>query len=310
MKLKTLIITAIFLATSTIVHAGDIPFENCDRPYPDTYCNDKYRDAITYLSDNEIIQGYADGTFKPDQTLNRAEMLKIIAEGSALYYEQDSRQLDAYASESCFDDVPANQWFTKYVCYAKAEGWVAGYSDNTFRPSQTVNFVEGLKMTLKGFQIDYNEDASPWYRNLIDTASASNSIPFSITEFDQQLTRAEMSDLITRVIKASNGELENYLGDRAEKVVTYATIEQGFNLSHPPIVLQAKYPQSFQEDLEDFETIIDIWVSGSWPYKLSDNIVESYQGRLDYLAEQEDIDQDDIERIQGKVDELAGQVVD
>gem|GEM_PF-3137947 len=108
--------------------------------FSDLAATHKNRTAIMYLKDRGIINGYSDGTFKPDKTVNRAELLKILVEGKGV-------TPDANQYGNCFKDVKT-EWFAPYVCYAKEQGWVTGYSDGNFRPAQTVNKVESLKMLL------------------------------------------------------------------------------------------------------------------------------------------------------------------
>lgn len=105
--------------------------------------------AIKYLKANGVIGGYPDGTFKPENTVNRAELLKILVEGKV--GKPDENQY-----KNCFTDV-TTQWFAPYVCYAKAKGWVQGYLDGKFQPEQTVNKVETLKMLINSQEIATTE---------------------------------------------------------------------------------------------------------------------------------------------------------
>lgn len=102
--------------------------------------------AIKYLYDIGIIQGYPDGTFGPNNAVNRAELLKILIEGINV-------TPDANLYNTCFPDVN-NEWFAPYVCYAKELNWVEGYPDGTFKPSQTVIKVEAIKMLLNSQNIE------------------------------------------------------------------------------------------------------------------------------------------------------------
>ena len=70
-----------------------------------------YASAITQLANRNIVKGYPDGTFKPQQAITRAELLKIILELST-------------GQESCFSDVPKEEWYVDIVCSAKAMGIV------------------------------------------------------------------------------------------------------------------------------------------------------------------------------------------
>jgi len=202
--------------------------------FPDVGADQIYSQAIEFLTANGIVKGYPDGTYGPNIVLNRAELLKIIAEGSAKTSNQDASIFDSYSSSKCFSDVKANQWYTKYICYAKANNWVVGYQNGKyFKPDQKVTFVEALKMTFKAFAIPYNESSDPWYHDLVDQASQANFIPFDANGFNVGFRRDQMADLVTRILKANEGftALQLYLGDRADIVVSYETLDQGLDLS-------------------------------------------------------------------------------
>ena len=59
-------------------------------------------------------------------------------------------------NKNCFTDV-STEWYARYVCYAKTQGWVSGYSDGGFRPGQTVSKVEALKMLFEVYGVDLEE---------------------------------------------------------------------------------------------------------------------------------------------------------
>ncbi len=123
-----------------------------DQVFSDVKSDHKNFRAINHLYQEGIVTGYSDGTFKPSNTINRAELLKILIEGQGV-------TPDASSYSNCFPDVTTD-WYAKYVCYAKAQGWVAGYPDNTFHPGDTVNKVEALKMLLNSQDIDVEAPAN------------------------------------------------------------------------------------------------------------------------------------------------------
>lgn len=240
-KIKFVLIVAVFLAifSYTIFHPAAIPAATAFTVTPPTAFAatfsdvgnaELYKSGIEFLTSEGIINGYPDGTYKPEQTVNRAEMMKIIAEGQAVYLDLSSDIFAAYHNQKCFNDVPARQWYTKYICYGKDKGWIVGYSDGTFRPAQTVNFVEALKIAFKGFGLEYSEDSDPWYKDAVESASYENLIPHSIVGFAENLKRNQIADLVARIIKADKGLLNEYLDDRKNIVVTYESIEEGQNL--------------------------------------------------------------------------------
>lgn len=97
-------------------------------------------EAVNYLNEKGIIKGYPDGTFKPDQVINRAEALKIIFESRGIAVENDTN--------SGFPDVDSNLWFAIYVTSAKKLGLIQGYADGTYKPTQFVNKAEFIKIAM------------------------------------------------------------------------------------------------------------------------------------------------------------------
>ena len=107
-------------------------------PYRDVASNHANVKPILYLHQESIMTGYADETFRPDLTLNRAELTKVLVETIV-------GQPDAAIYRNCFPDV-RTEWFAPYVCYALSKGWISGYPDGTFKPGGFVNIAETIKI--------------------------------------------------------------------------------------------------------------------------------------------------------------------
>lgn len=153
----------------------------------------KYEDAIWYVYDRGIVSGYPDGSFKPDNLINRAELLKIVVESAYGDEFQD------FESNGCFKDVPAEEWYFRYVCFAKSKDLVEGYPDDSFQPARNINFVESLKIIMVGFGYEYVE-GDPWYENILETANSKGYVIPGINDFGQKMTRGEIAETIKRVM--------------------------------------------------------------------------------------------------------------
>ncbi len=112
----------------------EMTFSDLDENHPNY-------EAVEDLFARGIVEGYANGTFMPDININRAELMKILVE-SVMGTPDES------VYNSCFSDVH-DEWFAKYVCRAKDLGWIEGYSDGSFKPANSVNNVEALKMVIE-----------------------------------------------------------------------------------------------------------------------------------------------------------------
>jgi hypothetical protein len=165
--------------------------------------------AIQYLSEQGVLGGYSDGTFKPSNTINRAELAKILVAANNV-----SPTVSEY--HDCFSDV-TNEWFAPYVCYAKVQGWVSGYSDGSFRPGNPVNTAEAIKMILNAQGITLSSstenntysdvDASAWYATYIATANSKGLLEVDRGKLGvgNNMTRGGVAESIYRSlsIKAS-----------------------------------------------------------------------------------------------------------
>lgn len=150
-------------------------------------------DAIIYVQQTGIVEGYPDGTFQANATINRAEFTKILI-GSRTTTEELSA---CDTSNIGLSDVPADAWFAPYICVAQETGLVQGYADGTFGPAQTINFAEAAKI-LTADTTKKSEDG-PWYAAFVRSLAAQNAIPTSITGVDAALTRGEMAEMIMRL---------------------------------------------------------------------------------------------------------------
>ena len=101
--------------------------------FSDVSADKWYNNAVSTLSRMGVIGGYADGTFRPDAPISRAEFAKIAVSftqnnGSAVY--------------NYFTDVKTTDWFAPYVTAAKDAGLIEGYSDGLFKPESKITRAE------------------------------------------------------------------------------------------------------------------------------------------------------------------------
>lgn len=86
-----------------------------------------------------FVDGYKDGSFRPDAPVNRAEALKILNLAAGLHELDDSVPVS-------FSDVLPEDWFTPYVRAAASREIVQGYSDGTFQPGNPITRAEAAKI--------------------------------------------------------------------------------------------------------------------------------------------------------------------
>lgn len=207
--------------------------------FPDVPSDHENAEAIAWLKAEGVVQGYTDGNYKPEKLVNRAEFLKMLYETIGM---------EGHEPVLSFPDVPANEWYTKYVKEAFYTKVAVGYDDGYFRPDNNINFVEAVKVVMNGFfdvddlygdgsdytpcddtSHDYNGDltkfggidTTAWYWKYLYVADgmcilnfdhAANASVAYYASYDPgiYITRADMAELLYR---AHNEQAKDMEGD-------------------------------------------------------------------------------------------------
>lgn len=90
--------------------------------------------AVATLTNAGVINGYTDGTFRPNAPITRAELATIIARFA---------KLDV--NTKTFSDITGH-WAQKNIELAVGNGWINGYDDGTFRPNNNITRAETFAM--------------------------------------------------------------------------------------------------------------------------------------------------------------------
>ena len=212
-KLSIAFLTVLFsLAVIIPVYADD----EQPSPFSDIELGDKYYDAAVYLDGKGIIEGYDDGTLRPSQEVNRVEALKMILESAGIECEAGETEIE-------FNDIEIESWYYKYLWEGVDRNIIEGYKDGTFKPEDTINLSEALKMIVNANQLvsvypesaeDFfaDADAEAWYAKYINFASENGLIyPDSGNNIEpgKTLTRADLIYIIYRQETAAfSGNIE------------------------------------------------------------------------------------------------------
>ncbi|QQR55333.1 S-layer homology domain-containing protein [Candidatus Peregrinibacteria bacterium] len=155
-----------------------------------------YVESILFLQEQGVLQGYGDGTFRPEAQVNRAEFLKIVFAALG----ETTEEVDL----NCFPDVK-EEWFAPYVCRAKALGIAQGYPDGLYHPEQSVNLVEAFKISIQAFGLPHAEAGEQWYEPYADFVHV-NGIFSKYAYFPNELAqRDEMAFMVHQMLRLYSG---------------------------------------------------------------------------------------------------------
>ena len=109
-------------------------------------------EAVDMLSALGVINGYTDGSFKPDATITRAEAAKMIY----TIWNGGNDDASAFEWKSVFNDVYSGHWAEGYINFCYTNGIINGTSATTFSPEEAVTGTQLAKMLLicMGYQAD------------------------------------------------------------------------------------------------------------------------------------------------------------
>ena len=128
--------------------------------------NTKYESAVESLEILGIVNGYEDGTYKPEKEVTRAEMAKLLVVAIGM-----DTAADLYKGTTRFTDIAANHWATGFINIAVDKGIINGYPDGTFAPDAPVKYSEAITMVVRA--LGYKtmvEDFGTWPINYIAKA--------------------------------------------------------------------------------------------------------------------------------------------
>jgi len=195
-------------APTSTVNLSDVSSDYWARPF------------IQALADNNVIAGFPDGTFRPNQAVTRAEFAALIQK--AFGSQNRVRQLSAGG----FSDVPTGYWAASAIQSAYETGFLAGYPGNVFLPNQQIPRVQGIVALSNGLGLTtsstgassdlstYYTDASsiPNYAVNSVTAATQSNLVVNYPDIkqlnpQQPLTRAEAAALLYQAL-AKQGRIQ------------------------------------------------------------------------------------------------------
>ena len=202
------------------VYAEEVKTNSTTTGFNDVSRSHPYYVAITYLNQTEVIKGYADNTFKPEKSINRAEALKIILKGSNIEAPEEFEK-------TYFVDIKKTDWFTRYIVKAKELDIVQGNQDGSFSPARQVNKAEIVKMLLIANKVKVDVDLS---NSFTDVPQEAWFAPYMLYATDlgiisqnnnmlepgKLLTRGEVAEIIYLLTVIQKGKETQFLLSRAE----------------------------------------------------------------------------------------------
>ncbi len=158
-------LSRIRIICAVLVCAVVMPIITAAAQYSDVYDYDGYKEAVDRLGGLGILNGYTDGTFRPSETLTRAQFAKIVT--CALDKEDDAA---ATGSVTNFYDVPQSYWAAPYINYVSKNKIIIGYSDGSFQPEKPITYAEAITVLVRMLGYSESDVGYFWPTNYMEKA--------------------------------------------------------------------------------------------------------------------------------------------
>lgn len=207
-----------------------------------------YTEAVDVLSAIGILNGYPDGTFRPTNTIARAEMAKMVA----VLANAGDDIADLYAGACKFADMTGDAvWAKSYVAYCNQMGIVAGRNATTFDPYGKVTGIETAKMLLCLIGFDAKAQGyvgTNWQTHVLADAKNIGLLSGFAADYNPQkaITREEAAQMMLNALQAPM-----VVGTVSDSIV---------NITNNAWLVQIGKDGKFDLTLADAEKKYDCWV--------------------------------------------------
>ncbi|WP_135552033.1 S-layer homology domain-containing protein [Paenibacillus cymbidii] len=157
------------------------------------------------------LQGYADGSYRPDQTVSRAEYLAMM---------DRAFELQAGEVKPAFQDTQGGEWFETAVSHAVYAGILDGYEDGTLRPSQSISRQEAAVMLARLLKLEPGNRQAASFADAADIADWSMEATTELVHRDvlsgypdgafrptHPITRAEAVTMLDKAVHLKPAEV-------------------------------------------------------------------------------------------------------
>lgn len=163
--------------------------------------------AVETLRLMGVVDGYGDGSFRPDAVLNRAQFCKM-----AVYAMAGENELGLYRTVTVFPDVKPSHWAAGYInMAAKGKGIIAGYPDGNFHPDRTVTVGQAVTILLRLLEYKDENVGGVWPDSYMAVGATAGLTDGVGTNGNVPLTRGAAARLFLNLLRADKREGGSYL---------------------------------------------------------------------------------------------------
>jgi hypothetical protein len=201
-RIAALILTVILsvVSFSTIAFADGIDYSqwNSQASYPKDVVGTPLFTSVKYLIDHKVMTGYPDGTFKPSNSITKAEIAVAVAKAT-----NRTKELDAMAAKNTFHDLAGYELAKPYINALVDAGIVKGASSTTYAPGKNISYAELITILVRmnPSASSVVDSSGTWPTNYIQYVQMYNYMgDVTVTDWNAPATRGDSAKLIYRFL--------------------------------------------------------------------------------------------------------------
>jgi LPXTG-site transpeptidase (sortase) family protein len=229
--------------------------------FTDVIASSRYAVAFAYLEQKKIVQGFADGSARPNAVLSRVEGLASVVRSREKHAPQIVWFSDNVPEISLFEDINQLAWYAPYIEVGFLEGIVTGHGDGTFGPADPLTVEQALTMLQRAYGNNSEKHAfassdrlknipDKWFTDAVSEAIDRNLIlPGDKLSLGAPITRGQFFSILHRLHSIEMKDGYAYVDDSSSVELTHqernqqpATSNQQRTISITPLPFNLQSP--------------------------------------------------------------------
>ena len=255
----------------------------------------KHQEAVDACSTLNIITGFENGKFMPNDNVTREQTAKMIC-----VLLNGGKDPVLGAGSSSFTDVANNRWSCPYIESCVSQDIIVGVGNNKFAPAGKVTGSQLAKMLLValGFSPDHQKySGSTWEVN-VNTDASARGFYKDLEDIDpsQPLTREHAAQMIWNALNANEVEYQNQLvTDENGQLTSKTTVKDRTDIQNNKItLLEDKFNAKTHEDYiiigvkEDSKGTYTVYTTGRTYTKVAEDCTDLLGQKVDIMVKDND----------------------